>query len=157
VDLVRHLPIIATQKAEQTLVVHAGVLLRVIDHQHVLGALTWILVCQEIHCYHHQLANGNHLIFIEMESSYVAIANSINNLAAHQLIRRPNDVNSEIIRTIQEKNVAARNGGNNELLFAFDEKLKDLNDELEMARSFHRSIVNNLRNQTNEESEPTDN
>ena len=91
-----------------------------------------------------------------MESSYVAIANSINNLAAHQLIRRPNDVNSEIIRTIQEKNVAARNGGNNELLSAFDEKLKDLNDELEMARSFHRSIVNNLRNQTNEESEPTE-
>ena len=61
-----------------------------------------------------------------MESSYVAIANSINNLAAYQLIRRPNDVNSEIIQTIQEKNVAARNGGDTALLSAFDEKLKDL-------------------------------
>ena len=78
-------------------------------------------------------------------------------MTTHQLIRRPNDVNSEIIQTIQEKNVAARTGGDTALLSAFDEKLKNLNDELEVARSFHKNIVDNLRNQPNKDSEPTNN
>ena len=156
VGLVRSHPTTVTRNLEVTLVVPAGVLLPVMDGQHVLGVQTLILVSRNP-LLPPSTGQWQPFDIHRMESSYVAIANSINNLAAYQLIRRPNDVNSEIIQTIQEKNVAARNGDDAALLSAFDEKLKDSNDELDVARPSHKNIVSNLRNQSNEESEPTDN
>ena len=52
-----------------------------------------------------------------MHNTYMGLANLINNLAANQLIRRPIDINNDIISTIQETN---RNTSDNELLQAYE-------------------------------------
>ena len=92
-----------------------------------------------------------------MDNSYVVIANSINNLTTHQLIRRPLDVNNHIIKALQEKNVNVRNGGDIDLLSAYDNKLRNLNKELRVARSFNNNMVSNLPNPDNDGTEAFDN
>ena len=76
-----------------------------------------------------------------MESSYVAFANSINNLATHQLVRRIIDVNSDIIATLQEKNISIRNGEDSAMVSTLDEKLRDLEEVLKVSRLFHRNLL----------------
>ena len=65
-----------------------------------------------------------------MHNTYMCLANSINNLAANQLVRRPIEINNDIIATIQQRNVANRSSSDNELMSAFEEKLSDLRKEL---------------------------
>ena len=60
-----------------------------------------------------------------IHNTYMELANSINNLAVNQLIRRPLDISNDIISTIQERNVANRNISDNELLQGYEEKLTD--------------------------------
>ena len=92
-----------------------------------------------------------------MENWYVTIANSINNLATHQLICRLLDFNNDINKTLQEKNISVCNDGDSVLLSAYDDKLYDLNDELVVTRSFYKNIVSNLLNLDNDDSEALDN
>ena len=75
-----------------------------------------------------------------MESSYLAIAESINNLATHQLVHRTMNINKDIIVTLQEKNVSICNGGDTAMVRVFDEQLRDLEEELKVSRRFHRKL-----------------
>ena len=88
-----------------------------------------------------------------MESSYLAIATSINNLATHQLVRRTMDINKDIIATLQEKNVSVRNGGDSAMVRALDEQLRDLEEELKVSRRFHRKLLKELSDEESDTNE----
>ena len=84
-----------------------------------------------------------------MHNTYVGLAKSINNLAANQLVRRPNDINNDIIENIQERNVANRSSTDSELMSAYEEKLSDLRKELQLSREFFHNLNERVRRNHN--------
>ena len=92
-----------------------------------------------------------------MESSYLAIASSINNLATHQLVRRTMDIHKDIIATLQQKNMSVSNGCDSAMVRALDEQLRDLDEELKVSRRFHRKLLKELSDEESDTNEVNNN
>ena len=87
-----------------------------------------------------------------MENTYVGIANAINNLANQSLVRRPQEINDDIINTLQEKMAAQRNNIDDSIIRAYDIKLSDLNEELLYSRRLLRRMTQSLDDEEEHES-----
>jgi hypothetical protein len=59
-----------------------------------------------------------------MESIYVGIPSTINNLANHSLVRSPPEINNNLIDTLKKK-MEAQSNSNEAIVLAYDAKLAD--------------------------------
>ena len=65
-------------------------------------------------------------------------------MANQSLVRRPQEINDDIINTLQEKVAAQRNNIDDSIIRAYDIKLSDLNEELLYSRRLLRRMTQSL-------------
>ena len=65
-------------------------------------------------------------------------------MANQSLVRRPQEINHDIIYTLQEKIAAQRNNIDDSIIRAYDTKLSDLNEELLYSKRLLRRMTQSL-------------
>ena len=88
-----------------------------------------------------------------MENRFNAIASSINQLGMSHMSRHTTVIYDDIIKAMQDKAIAERNGCSEELLRIYQSKIDDLFMEKEYANRYMRQYYQSIIRDTNEDEE----